>query len=299
MPVYYCAGACQRLISVSTIPGGNPVAQNDPEHWATEYVNCSQCGAFYCTTCAAHKQVCCAVELLPEQKPKTPQDQIYELLNVLHRLAQKMVAEKMFQPLGASLSLQGAVTFEYLPPLENEPAFDFRKRLHRKLIEIARSGQAKAVGICHSLQTAQGAYVVISLDHAADKPITFLFAIESTAEGDTLSSKPVVQNAAYVFFKFVDAQIAWRWLQGRWLRESGQNGPEDMIYWGNGVFQTPHLTGQWGVQDGDFFTTVIEVAQAPQAYRREARIIALDANRLELQESIGGMAVQTVYRRYQ
>lgn len=299
MPVYYCAGGCQKMISVSSIPGGNPVAQNDPEHWATAYVNCQQCGKFYCTDCATHTKACCNLNLLPEQKPKSPQDDIYELVDMLHRMAQKLIAEKAFQPMGASMAHDGTITFEYLPANPGETTFDLRKRMHRKLVEIARSGQAKTVGLCHSLETAQGAYVVISLDHIADKPLTFLFAIESTAEGEKVSTKPAVQNAAYVFFKFVDAQTAWQWLQGRWIRESGQRGPEDMIYWGNGVFQTPHLTGQWGLQDGDFFTTVVEAAQAPVAYRREARIIALDGYRLELQEAVDGMAVQTVYTRFQ
>jgi hypothetical protein len=286
------------MISVSSIPGGNPVAQNDPEHWASSYVTCQQCGKFYCPDCTTRIKTCCNANLIAEQKAKTPEDEIYELVNMLHRMVQKMIADRAFQPLGVSMLQDSTVALEYLPGNPGETAFDLRKRLHRKLVEIARSGQAKAVALCHSLETAQGAYVVMSLDHIADKPITFLFPIEATTGGENLSTKPVVQNAAYVFFKFVDAQTAWQWLQGRWIRASGESGPEDMIYWGNGAFQTPHLTGQWGLQEGDFFTTVIEASQTPP-YRREARIIALDGQRLELQEAVGGLAVQTVYTRFQ
>jgi hypothetical protein len=52
MAVAVCAGArCQRLISISAIPGGNPVALADPERWATKYVRCQKCGKFFCDRC--------------------------------------------------------------------------------------------------------------------------------------------------------------------------------------------------------------------------------------------------------
>lgn len=52
MPVYYCAGTsgCQRLISVTSVPGGNPMALGDPEGYASVWTLCS-CGSFTCDRC--------------------------------------------------------------------------------------------------------------------------------------------------------------------------------------------------------------------------------------------------------
>lgn len=52
MPVLKCAGEnCPRLISVSAIPGGNPVALSNPEMWATIHFECASCGKPYCDRC--------------------------------------------------------------------------------------------------------------------------------------------------------------------------------------------------------------------------------------------------------
>lgn len=52
MACFDCSGdGCERYISVSIHPGGNPVALEDPEKWATEYMRCKQCGAHYCDRC--------------------------------------------------------------------------------------------------------------------------------------------------------------------------------------------------------------------------------------------------------
>ena len=54
MPVYTCAGTagkpCPRLISVSSIPGGNPAALAEPEAWAVSYMKCA-CGVMVCDRC--------------------------------------------------------------------------------------------------------------------------------------------------------------------------------------------------------------------------------------------------------
>lgn len=39
------------MISVSAIPGGNPVAKNDPENWALDYGKCAACNAHWCDRC--------------------------------------------------------------------------------------------------------------------------------------------------------------------------------------------------------------------------------------------------------
>lgn len=47
-----CSGwACTRLISVSKVPGGNPVARNDPENYAIDFKICEDCGNNFCDRC--------------------------------------------------------------------------------------------------------------------------------------------------------------------------------------------------------------------------------------------------------
>ncbi|MEU0068291.1 tetratricopeptide repeat protein [Streptomyces sp. NPDC006332] len=57
MAVLSCFGwACERLISVSSLPGGNPVAAAEPEHWATQYFFCRECGEAFCDRCATSRR---------------------------------------------------------------------------------------------------------------------------------------------------------------------------------------------------------------------------------------------------
>lgn len=49
-----CSGwACSRLISVSKVPGGNPVALKDPDAFAVEFMICEFCGSYFCDRCHA------------------------------------------------------------------------------------------------------------------------------------------------------------------------------------------------------------------------------------------------------
>jgi hypothetical protein len=49
MPVFTCSGPdCPRLISVSSVPGGNPAALADPEGFAVEYLQCRACKKYFC-----------------------------------------------------------------------------------------------------------------------------------------------------------------------------------------------------------------------------------------------------------
>ena len=57
MPVYSCARGCSRLISVSSIPGGNSVALEDPEGFAATYLMCAECKAKTCDRCAGHSPI--------------------------------------------------------------------------------------------------------------------------------------------------------------------------------------------------------------------------------------------------
>lgn len=49
---------CNRLISVSFDPKGNPVALNDPERWSVIFAECEGCGAFICDRCIGDSKEC-------------------------------------------------------------------------------------------------------------------------------------------------------------------------------------------------------------------------------------------------
>lgn len=51
MAVLQCAG-CPRLISVSNVPGGNPIARANPEQWSSTHTRCASCKQALCDRCA-------------------------------------------------------------------------------------------------------------------------------------------------------------------------------------------------------------------------------------------------------
>jgi tetratricopeptide (TPR) repeat protein len=52
MTVLECAG-CDRLISVSEVPGGNRFARQNPDRWSMTHTTCGCCGRTYCDRCTA------------------------------------------------------------------------------------------------------------------------------------------------------------------------------------------------------------------------------------------------------
>jgi hypothetical protein len=46
------------MISVSMIPGGNPVALEEPSQWATSYASCPVCHRLYCDHCMTSEPFC-------------------------------------------------------------------------------------------------------------------------------------------------------------------------------------------------------------------------------------------------
>jgi len=58
MPIMNCGGGCDRSISISAVPGGNPAAKADPESYASEWSACS-CKSFTCDRCIAKQQGRC------------------------------------------------------------------------------------------------------------------------------------------------------------------------------------------------------------------------------------------------
>lgn len=52
MPVIWCTGwRCQRMISITEIPGGSHAALAEPESFATSFVSCSDCTRPFCDRC--------------------------------------------------------------------------------------------------------------------------------------------------------------------------------------------------------------------------------------------------------
>lgn len=61
MTVLMCHGwACQRLISVTDLPGGNPVVAAEPEAWAETWSVCRDCRVPFCDRCVVPRQGRCA-----------------------------------------------------------------------------------------------------------------------------------------------------------------------------------------------------------------------------------------------
>ena len=80
MAVYNCGGwSCPRMISVSAVPGGNPVALRDPEHFAVLYSTCEDCKHMFCDRHASGKSGLfgkprcpdCRGKLLKQATPET------------------------------------------------------------------------------------------------------------------------------------------------------------------------------------------------------------------------------------
>jgi hypothetical protein len=42
---------CSKAISMSILPGGNPIARAQPDFFALRYGRCQRCGRVYCDRC--------------------------------------------------------------------------------------------------------------------------------------------------------------------------------------------------------------------------------------------------------
>jgi hypothetical protein len=223
------------------------------------------------------------------------------LVDRLREIAAGLIARDAFYPFGASISQGGQFVLEYVPPAAS--GLETRKAVHRKLVQIARSGQARAVGICHSLDNPAGAYLVISVDHAQDKPATYLFPIQEVDGREQIAAQPIVQQAAYTFFGFVDVPAAQRMLPGKWVQEARQgSAPDEVTYGAKSDFHRagpdgPGQTGLWAVDEGDFYTNLVEFEQGSGSPTRVARIIELTKERMVLHEVSSGVVTASVYRR--
>ena len=50
MPVSMCS-KCRKMISISNVPGGNPMAKANPGMWALAYGVCDRCKSIFCDKC--------------------------------------------------------------------------------------------------------------------------------------------------------------------------------------------------------------------------------------------------------
>ncbi len=227
---------------------------------------------------------------MPELHPD-----LKKLVDFLQDIARKLIAKKAFFPTGASLEKNGTLILEYIPPAEN--LFETRKLLHGKLVQIARSGKVSAVGLCHSLENPQiGAAIVVSVDHTEVPPLTLIIPIEVDSAGETkFRGEPMFQQAAYSFFRYVDADEAKRLILGDWKQENPVEGPPgEYTFSADGSFDSTSEKGVWIVEKGDFFSMLLEQRKSGT---RQRRIVEMTPSRILLQEVVSGMVRQEEYRK--
>lgn len=58
MTIIGCHG-CHMCISISIMPGGNPLAKANPDKFTIKYGRCGRCGRTYCDKCIMSKHNKC------------------------------------------------------------------------------------------------------------------------------------------------------------------------------------------------------------------------------------------------
>ena len=220
---------------------------------------------------------------------------IQSLVTMLRATAEGLVSDEESLTLGASISPRGELVVEHVPPAAS--SLERRKLLHRKLVGIAKSGQARAVAMCHSLAD-QKAFLVVSVDHFEDRPRTFLFRIEKEKGREHISLEPIEQIAAYTFFRFVDGPTAEQLLPGHWVKETERGRvPDSVIYHQDNSFKRERQAGRWAANEGDFFTNLLEFIDGSETPSRLARIISISPERVLLRDLTPRALVPCVYTR--
>lgn len=218
-----------------------------------------------------------------------------KLVTFLQDMARKLIGKQAFFPTGASLAPDGQLILEYIQPVGS--AFETRKQLHAKLVEIAKGGQTRAVGLCHSMENPQiGTAVVVCVDHVEEPPVTFIFPVTVAKSGEVqFSGEPIVQGAAYAFFRFVRVTDAQRLLPGRWQRVVPAGDPaEEVVFQADQSCTSLDGKGTWQAAPGDFFTMLVEETAGGV---RERRLNELTERKLVLQSVEGGRVRQAEFTR--
>ena len=217
------------------------------------------------------------------------------IASFLQRTAAELLENRSFVPFGASLGPNDELTLELVPPTGD--AFQTRKALHARLVAIAKSGQATAVGLCHSLEhPSLGQVIVMSVDHGIEESCSVILRLNTVgSQGTVFMGEPIVQPAAYAFFRYVNVDEASAHLIGRWSKMIAPGAePEVLEFSANGHFSEGDTTGRWRADPGDFFTVLL---QASTSRTRSRRINALTDRRLVLQEVVDGAVYQAEYER--
>jgi hypothetical protein len=213
---------------------------------------------------------------------------------MLRATAEVLVPHEESMPLGASISQLGELVVESVPPAAS--SLERRKLLHRKLVGIAKSGDARAVAMCHPLAD-QKEFLVVSVDHSEDRPMTFLYRREKERGRERVALESIVQRAAaYTFFGFVDLVSAERLVPGNWVKEPG-GAPDSVLYYQNNTFKRERQEGLWAVEEGDFYTNLLEFVEGAKTPSRLARIISISLEHVLLGEVSSRAIIHCGYRR--
>jgi hypothetical protein len=130
--------SCNRFISLSEIPGGNPVAKDDPDVIAMYYAKCENCGFIYCDHCVEknnnHCPNCGFKVTIQGPSPKRPWWQF--------RRRQRKKAEQ------ARVSPVNPQTISEIKPVENhgfnKDSDEPDESLRNNIVRAVRSGDPVA-----------------------------------------------------------------------------------------------------------------------------------------------------------
>ncbi len=159
MPVMQCAGVqpCNRMISVSAAPGGNPVARSDPEGYASEWALCPRCGGYTCDRCLARQRGACrcgtGVRLLSEpERIQVAQD----LMRGAKPVPPSAVAVAQVAPSRAPQQQGPAISADQQAAMLPQILFDLGRRIDGELAQNNRERGRATAALASALMAASG-----------------------------------------------------------------------------------------------------------------------------------------------
>lgn len=172
MPVMSCSGfqPCNRLISVSAVPGGNPVAKSDPEGYASHWALCGNCGGYTCDRCLSRQQGRCrcgaptrllsepeqiriAQDIMQGRKPMGP------TAIAAAQISSPAPAQAPARAAPAGMNAGGGVQASSLPAI----LFDLGRRVDGELAQNNRDRATATAALAAAMMGSLGAEV--SADH--------------------------------------------------------------------------------------------------------------------------------------
>lgn len=146
MATIMCAGGCDRLISVSAVPGGNPVARNDPAGYASQWSLCGSCRGFTCDQCLGRQQGRCRC------------GQAGRLLSEPERIRIAQDMSRGLKPTAPSAPAAGppAVTGGVHPSMLPQALFELGRRIDFELGQNQRERAASSAAVAASMMLSLG-----------------------------------------------------------------------------------------------------------------------------------------------